>query len=154
MSISCWWWSCQWGKTMSLNCGCQQADCSSPRWYMSMGNHSGMILRGETPDLSTRALWKFYQQSSSSKIGGNCNCFLRSISHTLNDSLTCRKISNLGLMALLPVRRKACCRMLLPLKILRPRLGLNPQALGPVPSTLTTRPLRKTKSASWCCLGK
>jgi hypothetical protein len=30
---------------------------------MSMENHGGMILTSETPDLSTRALWKFYQQS-------------------------------------------------------------------------------------------
>jgi hypothetical protein len=30
---------------------------------MGVENHGGMILTGETPDLSTRALWKFYQQS-------------------------------------------------------------------------------------------
>jgi hypothetical protein len=37
---------------------------------MSMENHGGMILKGETPDSSTTALWKFYQQLSSSKAEG------------------------------------------------------------------------------------
>jgi hypothetical protein len=32
---------------MSLNCGNQWAYCLSPRWYMSMENHEGMILAGE-----------------------------------------------------------------------------------------------------------
>jgi hypothetical protein len=40
-SSSC---SCQWGKTMSLNCGHKRAYSSSARWYMSMGSHGGMIL--------------------------------------------------------------------------------------------------------------
>jgi hypothetical protein len=30
---------------------------------MSMENHGGMILTGKTPGLTTRAPWKFYQQS-------------------------------------------------------------------------------------------
>jgi hypothetical protein len=38
--------SCRWGEAMSLNCGHQQARCSSPR-YMSMESHGGMILTGE-----------------------------------------------------------------------------------------------------------
>jgi hypothetical protein len=37
---------------------------------MSMEIHGGMIMTGRTPDLSTRALWQAYQQSSSSKAGG------------------------------------------------------------------------------------
>jgi hypothetical protein len=50
----------------------------------------------------------------------------------------------MGPMALLPPLRKACCRFLLPLKIHRPRLGLNPKTLGATASKLTTRPLRTT----------
>jgi hypothetical protein len=34
-------------ETVSLNCNHQWAYCSSPRWYMSMENHGGMILTGE-----------------------------------------------------------------------------------------------------------
>jgi hypothetical protein len=37
----------RWGETISLNCGHQQAYCSSSRWYMSVENHGGMILTGE-----------------------------------------------------------------------------------------------------------
>jgi hypothetical protein len=42
--------------------------------------------------------------------------------------------------ALLPIRRKMCYGFELPLKIDRPRKGLNPRTLGPVASTITTRP--------------
>jgi hypothetical protein len=38
--------SCRWGETVSLNCDHQQAYCSSPRWYMSMESHGGMIMTG------------------------------------------------------------------------------------------------------------
>jgi hypothetical protein len=38
-----WWWWCQRGETMSLNCSHQQAYCSSPMWYMSMENHGRMM---------------------------------------------------------------------------------------------------------------
>jgi hypothetical protein len=37
---------------------------------MSTESHGGMILTGETPDLSIRALWQAHQQSPSSKAGG------------------------------------------------------------------------------------
>jgi hypothetical protein len=48
--IATWWtneagiWSCWWGETTSLNCSHQWAHSSSPRWYMSMEKHGGMIL--------------------------------------------------------------------------------------------------------------
>jgi hypothetical protein len=35
--------SCRWVKSVSLNCGHQQAYCSCPRWHMSMERHGGMI---------------------------------------------------------------------------------------------------------------
>jgi hypothetical protein len=51
----------------------------------------------------------------------------------------------MGPTALLPLRRKLCYRFLSPLKIHRPRPGLNPQTLGPVASTLTTSPPTATQ---------
>jgi hypothetical protein len=39
---------CRWGETVSLNCIHKWAYYSSPRWYMSMGSHDGMILRVES----------------------------------------------------------------------------------------------------------
>jgi hypothetical protein len=47
-------------------------------------------------------------------------------------------------MALLPLQRKSCYGFLLPLKIHHPWVGLNPQTLGPIASTITIRPLRVT----------
>jgi hypothetical protein len=44
----------------------------------------------------------------------------------------------MGQTALLPLRRRACCRFLSPLKIHRLRAGLNPRTLGPIASTLPT----------------
>jgi hypothetical protein len=52
-----WWWACGWGETTSLNCGHQQAYCSSLRWYMSMENHSGMMMWTEENS------WLFHQRS-------------------------------------------------------------------------------------------
>jgi hypothetical protein len=48
----------------------------------------------------------------------------------------------MGPTSLLPLRRKSCYGFLSPLKIHRPRPGLNPRTLAPVVSTLTTRPPR------------
>jgi hypothetical protein len=49
----CTWWekiccfcSRLLSEYMSLNCGHQRAYCSSPRWYMCMESHGGMILAG------------------------------------------------------------------------------------------------------------
>jgi hypothetical protein len=50
------------------------------------------------------------------------------------------------LRALLPLRRKSCCRFLSPLKVLRPRPGLNPRTLCPMASTITSRLPRPTSS--------
>jgi hypothetical protein len=44
----------------------------------------------------------------------------------------------MGPTALLPLRRKACCGLLSPLKIHCPRLSLNPRTLGPMARMLTT----------------
>jgi hypothetical protein len=67
-----------------------------------MENQGGMILAGETPDSSTRALWQAYQQSFSSKSGGTGqrkSCiwpYEVSLSIHRRDFLTCRKILRLG----------------------------------------------------------
>jgi hypothetical protein len=50
----------------------------------------------------------------------------------------------MGLTALLPFRRKACCGFLSPLKIHRPRPGLNPQTFSSVASTLAITRSRTT----------
>jgi hypothetical protein len=50
---------------MSPNSGRQQRFYNlSPRLYTSIENNGGIISTGETPDSSTRALWKSYQQSN------------------------------------------------------------------------------------------
>jgi hypothetical protein len=54
------------------------------------------------------------------------------------------KSSDLGQTALLPLRRKSCYGYLSSLKIHRPRPGMNPRNLGPMTSTITTRPPRTT----------
>jgi len=54
------------------------------------------------------------------------------------------KSYDMGQMALLPLRRKACCGFLLLLKIHLRRPGFDPRILGPMASTLTTRPSRMT----------
>jgi hypothetical protein len=51
----------------------------------------------------------------------------------------------MGPMALLPPGRKACYGFSSPLKIHYPWLSLNLQTLGPMASTLTTRPPRITR---------
>jgi hypothetical protein len=57
-NLSCW--SCRWGENTSLNCGHQQAYCSSRRRYMSIENHGKMMSTDKATDLSTRATWQFY----------------------------------------------------------------------------------------------
>jgi hypothetical protein len=51
----------------------------------------------------------------------------------------------MGPTALLPLRRKWCSVFLSPLTIHRPRSGSHPRTLGPVSSTITTRPPRSTQ---------
>jgi hypothetical protein len=90
--------------------------------------------QGRTHDSCTRALWQYCQQNH--KVGGTGEgndkfCLTKCLFHTSQRSLT---------TALLLLRRKACYRFLLPLKIHRPRSDLNPRTLGPMASTLTTRP--------------
>jgi hypothetical protein len=57
----------------------------------------------------------------------------------LNGSLTCREVLGHG-TDLLPLRKKSYYGFLSPLKFHRSRLGLNPQTLGPIASTITITP--------------
>jgi hypothetical protein len=106
-----------------------------------MENRGGMIpTRKICP--STRAVWQSQQQSSCSKAGGTGEGNYefgrtKSLCSYSKGSLTNRII-------LLPLRRKACCGFLLPLKLHRPRPGLNPRTLRPMASTLTVAPPRTT----------
>jgi hypothetical protein len=92
-----WWWWWWWGETTSLNCGHQRVYCSSRRCYMRWSTIVKLYRQGKTPVSPTRALWKSYKQSYSSKsreLGeGDDEFSLRIIfAFTLKRSLTCCKI--------------------------------------------------------------
>jgi hypothetical protein len=58
--------------------------------------------------------------------------------HTLQGSLTCRKILWHEADGFTSLPKEVVLRILLPLKIHRPQSGLNPRTVGPMPSTITT----------------
>jgi hypothetical protein len=74
---------------------------------------------GITPDSSFRALWQSYQQTSgvNRRNGRKSEHFANQYMKYLKEFLTCRKILRDGPPASLPIRRKACCWLLSPLKI-------------------------------------
>jgi hypothetical protein len=91
-----------------------------------------------------------YQQGHSSEAGTN---FARNVRQfrlrsttviLLRDLHHAVKFCNVGPTALLPLRRNSCYGYLSPLKIHRPRPGLNPRTSSPIASTITTRPPRPT----------
>jgi hypothetical protein len=128
--------------TMSLNCGHQQDYCSSPRWYMSIENQSGMIMTAEYFwFVHKRPLAIIIEESSSNKAGGigrenNECCLTKNLFHISKGFLTFRKI----------LRHGAHCEILSPWKICLHLPGLNSRNLGPMTSTLTTRQQRTTFS--------
>jgi hypothetical protein len=67
----------------------------------------------------------------------------RYLFHTAG-SLTCHKILQHRTTGFACSWRKSCYGFLSPLKIICPQLGVNPQSLGPMASTITTRPPRWT----------
>jgi hypothetical protein len=134
------WWSRWWDFSH------QRAYRSSHRWYMmSMERYCEIT---STEDSFTRALWQSYQQSSSSKGGGNGGICLTNYlfhnSRALVGSLTCRKIFGHGTVSFTFPPKEDVLQILQPLKIHRPWPGLNPRTLGSIQSTLTTRPPRTT----------
>jgi hypothetical protein len=68
-----------------------------------MENHGGMISTGETPDSSSRALWKFYQQSSGNKEEGTGEGNEFYLTQILRHSI-CNRLSFLVLLELLLTR--------------------------------------------------
>jgi len=111
-----------------------------------MENHGGMISTGETPDSSTRALWKSYQQShlvakQEELAKEMMNLALRSIFvHTSKGSLTCRKIFRHGADGFTSPPKEGVLRNFISLKnpsLSLSRSGFNPQILGQTASTLT-----------------
>jgi hypothetical protein len=134
---------------MSLNCAHQLAYCSSPRSYMSMENHGGIIPTEEySRSVLQSTLWKSYQQSHVvvhlGNLGeGNGGFCVRNISFALADFLACSKILRHGADGFTSSPNEGVLRMLIALKIPKLRPGLNPRTLGPMVSTLNITPLRR-----------
>jgi hypothetical protein len=117
------WWPCRRGETTSLNSGHQRACCTPPSWYINVENHGGVMSTGKNS-------WFVYQSSlailpaESSGSGreerarGIMNLALISIFvHTCKCFLHAVKSQDRVPPALLPLRRKACCGFVSPLKI-------------------------------------
>jgi hypothetical protein len=91
-------------------------------------------------DLPTRALWQQPTETPGSKAGETW----REMSVNFIYKYLYRTEGIFNTPALLPLRRKSCSDFYRPQKINRRRPGLIPRTLDPVPSTITTRPLRAT----------
>jgi hypothetical protein len=96
----------------------------------------------KTPDSSTTNLWKFYQKNHLVAKQRNLQSKLimpsKYLFYTSNGSLRAVKPYDMGPPALLPLWRKVCYGFLSPLKIHRPRPGLDPRILGPITNNLST----------------
>jgi hypothetical protein len=80
------------------------------------------MLAGITADLSTRARWQSCQQRYLERMGGmDEEMRILHIQYPwyVSGFLHAVKFHDIGLPALLPVRRKVCCGLLSPLKIHR-----------------------------------
>jgi hypothetical protein len=73
------------------------------------------------------------------------NFALRTIFHTSKGSIICHKILRLCADDFIFPPNEGVLRIIIALKIHRFRLGLIPRTLGPVTSTLTTRPPSTTE---------
>jgi hypothetical protein len=96
-----WWCLCRWGKTTSLNCNQQRAYCSSPRWYMSMESHGGMISVGEDSWFVHQSFLESYQEShrqanQEELANENMNFAVRSIFVHTSKGSSCHKILRHG----------------------------------------------------------
>jgi hypothetical protein len=105
---------------MSLNCGHQRTDCSSPRWYMSKENHSGMISAEENCWLSHHSSPAISPAESSGRNQEEqgrwiwpCEVCLFILTGYF---LSCRKILRHRSAGFTSLRKKACCGFLSPLK--------------------------------------
>jgi hypothetical protein len=101
---------------------------------------------GKTPDLSIRALWQNYQHihlRASRRNGWRSENFAYQYLRYVKWSLTCHKILWHGASAFTFHLMEVVLWIFIALKSLSPRPGLNPRPLGPVASTLTTKPMRQ-----------
>jgi hypothetical protein len=91
--------------------------------------------------LSTRALWQSYKHNhlvaKQERLAKEC--LTKYLFHTSKSSLTCRKILRHGAPDFSSPPKEVVLRIFIALKIHSPLQGLNPQTLGPITSTLTTR---------------
>jgi hypothetical protein len=81
-------------------------------------------------DLSTRALWQSYQQSSSSKTRGTGEghdelCITKYLFHACKGSVTCRKVLRHGTDGYISVSNEDVLRIFISLKIHPPQSGAN-----------------------------
>jgi hypothetical protein len=110
-----------------------------------------------TPGSFNRALWKSYQQShlvvKQKELANEIMdfCLMKNLFHASKGPLTYGKSFRRGTDGFTPLWRKACCGFLSRLKIHRPWQGLKPQNLGPMASTITTRPPKTTLLISFVC---
>jgi hypothetical protein len=91
-----------------------------PMWY-NMQNHGGIISIGKTSESSTRALWQSYQQNNlvvkQEKLEKEMmNFAVRSILHTSNGFLTCRKIFRHGANGFISSQKEGVLFILIALK--------------------------------------
>jgi hypothetical protein len=80
---------------------------------------------------------------TSRRNGQRVRIFSISIWNTSRDIQHAVKYYDMGPPPLPPIWRKVCCGFLSPLKNPSPRRGFNPRPLGPVASTLITKPPRR-----------
>jgi hypothetical protein len=102
---------------------------------------------GITSDSSTRALWQSYQQRHLGQVEGmgkGVRILPIQYLRYLKGSLTCSKFLRHGTSSFTSHPKEGVLRIFIALQNPSPRLGLNPQPLGPVASTLTTTPLRQS----------
>jgi hypothetical protein len=107
---------------------------------MSVEHRGGMISTGENSWFVHNSFLAILPSgSSNSEAGGtdegNEFCLTKYLFDTSKGSLTCRKTLRHGADDITSLRTKVML-----LKNTSPRLGLKPRTLGPIASTLTTRP--------------
>jgi hypothetical protein len=127
-----------WYRTKRpMHCGHLLIFCASPICVLTI------------PDSSTRALWKIPAETSSSEAGrilAKSPLILprKHFCYTPQESLACRKIFLHGADVFTFSSKEVVLLVLSLLKVHCPRQGMNLRTLGPVASTITTRPPRTT----------
>jgi hypothetical protein len=110
---------------------------------MDMKNHGGMISAGETSNLSTIALCHVVANQELGE-GNDEFGLTKYLSSYFEVIFTCRKIL-LGADGFTSPPKEVVLRIFVALKNPSLQLGLSPRTLGPMASTLTTRPPRRVE---------